>query len=485
MDGNAKKKRKNRNNSATGVTTGETGVLTAKRNVKTIAQTLKAINGRDFTYNDVKLLQGAVNILKREALESDARLMKQKLKEMNEVVMMNQNFELPIVLFLHICSFLSTIDFTKCEIVNRSMLKILRNENSGAIVMPSLKPFPIKQDKMKRLGDLHAFLNSRSWTSSVTKFSYPDKVLVSNTIGKKIFDKLPLLKDLFIKADETKYDLIANSIAQPVLLESLSGIEISMGGFSYVGSTETCALKLQNFLKNFENLKSLTLFMYGFLWYDKGSLTEYANADHDKKKQYLAMLPAVLPKLKMLTLDVKSMPLDIMIHGILGFKDLEFLSVPYDKAFMRQCDLSREENPSWLLRRSIKGNEFLNKIIESLPLLEKFSITSLSWDKFRDITVTSMQQILKFQQLKEIYLDFSVHHSRNVVFRPDLIKNFFKTKLTGFRGILYIRRRCFRCSNCELKIVRRFTEQEREAISKDNPSNNYSNSSSNSGNMMM
>ena len=94
-----------------------------------------------------------------------------------------------------------------------------------------------------------------------------------------------------------------------------------------------------------------------------------------------------------------------------------------------------------------------------------------------------MQQILKFQQLKEIYLDFSVHHSRNVVFRPDLIKNFFKTKLTGFRGILYIRRRCFRCSNCELKIVRRFTEQEREAISKDNPS--YSNSSSNSGNMMM
>ena len=57
MDGNAKKKRKNRNNSATGVTTGETGVLTAKRNVKTIAQTLKAINGRDFTYNDVKLLQ--------------------------------------------------------------------------------------------------------------------------------------------------------------------------------------------------------------------------------------------------------------------------------------------------------------------------------------------------------------------------------------------------------------------------------------------
>ena len=44
------------------------------------------------------------------------------------------------------------------------------------------------------------------------------------------------------------------------------------------------------------------------------------------------MLPAVLPKLKMLTLDVKSMPLDIMIHGILGFKDLEFLSVPYDKA---------------------------------------------------------------------------------------------------------------------------------------------------------
>ena len=138
------------------------------------------------------------------------------------------------------------------------------------------------------------------------------------------------------------------------------------------------------------------------------------------------MLPAVLPKLKMLTLDVKSMPLDIMIHGILGFKDLKFLSVPYDKAFMRQCDLSREENPSWLLRRSIKGNEFLNKIIESLPLLEKFSITSLSWDKFRDITVTSMQQILKFQQLKEIYLDFSVHHSRNVVFRPDLIKNFFK-----------------------------------------------------------
>ena len=81
MDGNAKKKRKNRNNSATGVTTGETGVLTAKRNVKTIAQTLKAINGRDFTYNDVKLLQGAVNILKREALESDAGLMKQKLKE--------------------------------------------------------------------------------------------------------------------------------------------------------------------------------------------------------------------------------------------------------------------------------------------------------------------------------------------------------------------------------------------------------------------
>ena len=128
MDGNAKKKRKNRNNSATGVTTGETGVLTAKRNVKTIAQTLKAINGRDFTYNDVKLLQGAVNILKREALESDARLMKQKLKEMNEVVMMNQNFELPIVLFLHICSFLSTIDFTKCEIVNRSMLKIYNVE---------------------------------------------------------------------------------------------------------------------------------------------------------------------------------------------------------------------------------------------------------------------------------------------------------------------------------------------------------------------
>ena len=73
MDGNAKKKRKNRNNSAAGVTTGETGVLTAKRNVKTIAQTLKAINGRDFSYNDVKLLQGAVNILKREALESDAQ----------------------------------------------------------------------------------------------------------------------------------------------------------------------------------------------------------------------------------------------------------------------------------------------------------------------------------------------------------------------------------------------------------------------------